>query len=40
MELLIAKQKGDKKYVVRTDLYKTVAPMPVFEMRKTLIHII
>lgn len=32
--LLAAKQKGDKKYVVRTDLYKTVAPMPVFSDEK------
>lgn len=34
IKLLSAKQKGDKKYVVRTDLYKTVAPMPVFENEK------
>lgn len=34
LELLISKQKGDKKYVVRTDLYKTVAPMPTFENEK------
>ena len=26
--------RGDKKYVVRTDLYKQVAPMPVFEGEK------
>lgn len=32
--LLDAKQKGDKKYVIRTDLYKTVAPMPVFKGEK------
>lgn len=28
--LLASKQKGDKKYVVRNDCYKDVAPMPVF----------
>lgn len=34
MQLLVAKQKGDKKYVVRTDLYKKVAPMPTFNNEK------
>lgn len=32
--LLVTKHNGDKKYVVRTDVYKTVAPMPVFENEK------
>lgn len=35
IDLLASKNnRGDKKYVVRTDLYKQVAPMPVFEGEK------
>lgn len=35
IDLLASKtNRGDKKYVVRTDLYKTVAPMPAFEGEK------
>lgn len=35
IDLLASKTNcGDKKYVVRTDLYKTVAPMPVYEGEK------
>lgn len=32
--LLAAKTKGDRKYVVRNDCYREVAPMPVFEGEK------
>lgn len=32
--LLSAKQKGDRKYVVRNDCYREVYPMPVFEGEK------
>lgn len=35
IDLLASKNNcGDKKYVVRTDLYRQVAPMPVFEGEK------
>lgn len=35
IDLLASKNnRGDKKYVVRTDLYRQVAPMPVFEGEK------
>ena len=35
INLLASKNnRGDKKYVVRTDLYKKVAPMPVYEGEK------
>ena len=35
VDLLASKNnRGDKKYVVRTDLYKQVAPMPVFKGEK------
>lgn len=35
IDLLASKSnRGDKKYVVRTDLYKQVAPMPVFKGEK------
>ena len=35
INLLASKNnRGDKKYVVRTDLYKQVAPMPVYEGEK------
>ncbi len=35
IDLLASKtNRGDKKYVVRTDLYKKVAPMPVFKGEK------
>lgn len=35
IDLLASKtNRGDKKYVVRTDLYKQVAPMPVFKGEK------
>ena len=35
IDLLASKNnRGDKKYVVRTDLYKQVAPMPVFAGEK------
>lgn len=32
--LLAAKEKGDRKYVVRNDCYRDVYPMPVFEGEK------
>ena len=35
VELMISKNnRGDKKYVVKTSLYKQVAPMPVYEGEK------
>lgn len=34
MQLLAQNLKGDKKYVLRTDIYKTVAPMPVYDNEK------
>ena len=34
IELLWQKQTGDRKYVVRSDLYKEVAPMPTFKNEK------
>ena len=40
LDLMTSKDNGaDKKYIIRTDYYKTVAPMPVFAGEKILIRI-